>query len=223
MTNEEFYNKIKTEFPDFIDLSDPRYGTHSFSYCACLLIDLSKDLELDWAIIEHMQKEIPRLGFPTTPFIRSVMGCDEYDDIEEKISALTDTDIDAIIVGMKAWKKKCDTLRVDVQSNEDVLVIIHTDVDEFSVPDLIKGFSHIAENKARPYDDRLGIINTKLWNFKNPKFRDLLNENSRDCFQIWKVGKDEISKQNLDNLYADLKAVYPNIDKIKNVYATDWD
>jgi hypothetical protein len=223
MTNEELYKKIVADFPDFIDLSDPGYGTHRLSYCACQLIDLSEDLELNWAIVEHVQKEAVRLKLPVTPFISEIMKCDDYEDIEEKMSALAATDIDAIIAGIKAWKKKCDTLRMDVQRNEDVLVIVHTDIDKYSVPDLIKGFTYLAEDPAEPFKNRLGIINTRLWNFKNPKFRDLLNENSGDCFQIWKTDKGEIHRQDLDNLYAELKTKYPNIDAIRNIYDTDWD
>ena len=225
MTKNELYNKIKTEFPDFIDISSFDIGIYRFTYCACRIVEISgrENLEINSTIVEHIQNEATRLKLPTTLFIRKVIGCSEYEDVEEKISVLTDTDIDAIFAGMRVWKKRCDTLRVDVQSNEDVLVILHADIDEYTIPDFLKGFTHIAVDKAHPYDNKLGIINTKLWNLKNSKFRDLLNENSGDCFQIWKVGKDEISRHELDDLYADLKAVYPNIDKIKNVYATDWD
>lgn len=224
MTNEELYKKIIADFPDFVDLSDPGYGTHRLSYCACQLIDLSEDLELNWAIVKGIRKGLKQLGaIPYTSFICDVIRCDEYQDIEEKMSVLAPTDIDAIIAGIKAWKKECDALRMDVQRNEDVLVIVHSDVDKYSVPDLIKGFTYLVEDPSDPFKNRLGIINTRLWNFKNPKFRDLLNENSGDCFQIWKTDKGEIHRQDLDNLYADLKTKYPNIDAIRKIYDTDWD
>ena len=229
-TKVKLFNKIKKEFPDFIGkVTD---GWYTFHYCCnWQIVELYKESEfyiqpiygsggdvvsigLDKPLLDYVDRSLLNSNVPSD--FEKLMKKEKADDVPLifEIKNLSDNDINIIISGLRGWKNRCDSLRRG--PDEDVIFVIHPDIDEEYLPDLIRDFKCVVEDDN---DWKVGIINTRNWNFGNKEFCMFLYTNSGDSLDIQKADKDEVPDEILDKL----KAVYPNIDNITKVYESDWD
>ena len=150
----------------------------------------------------------------------------QYTDSNEniKIAELTSQDVECIVTAIFDWKQKCDALKVDPDENKDQLVVIHENMDDWNAQEILRDFRFIVSDDNESWAPRLGVISSKKWNFGNDDFLWLLQRNSEDCFGVGSISRDELfGEYELGDLYNKLKQLYPNLDNIHRIYATDWD
>ena len=235
ITKRKLVNRIKKEFPDFIE--DHCADWYSFLYCGnWQVVALYEKTLGDAPEIQINQKDrevieigldIPFLNYVDKDLLNSNTPSDFEKLLEEEkdegeplvfeIKNLLDNDVSIIISGLRGWKKKCDSLRHG--QDKDVIFIIHPDIDEYYLPDLLRDVRCIVG-----YEDdwRVGIINTKNWNFENRDFLCFLYTNSGDSLDICKENIDEVPYKIL-KMIEKLRATYPEAKDITEIYNSDWD
>jgi hypothetical protein len=223
MKNEELIEKLKKELPELNWKDDVRYAYIESNFaCSFIMAGETCDgdgFDISVHVAEKMLDYVKKNNLDTTGRFNQVFNIEEgfisIDDIDDYI-------LDLIIKGLRNWKNYIDGLRKS-KDERDQLIFIHPDWD---IESFKKDFKIIV---GEDMDWRLGIINTKDWDFSNDELCAELGENSCDCFGIgpfydmWDSLEEALEDWDLTEEYEELKKKYPGVDLIEDIYDTDFD
>ena len=128
--------------------------------------------------------------------------------------------IKRIAEGIRSWMSWCDNLRKG-EKDVDQIVLIHPDLDTYTVPWFLKDFKVIVEGQNSVEETRLGVLSTKDWDLGKEELRDAILDATSDNFSIWPDKNPEI--EDFDDVLDELEKSYPGAKNIKRIYNTDWD
>lgn len=214
MNREEISNRLMSEFPEFA-WDEDLYGVYcGANFCIEWNIDDKESLSIPYTVLNQLKKSAVQHNHTKLIAILATIGV--YEEIEIPCEDIDEKMFDAIIFGIKNWKTDMDKLRHGEDKQQ--LIMLHPDVDDYSAKDILE---HTTILSADEDGFRLGLINAKDYNFGNADFRDIVFDNSRECFAIWEP--DKPFAQACPELYVQVKQLYPMIDSISDFYLTDYD
>lgn len=214
MTSDAIIKRLITELPEFCwdeDLAGVYCGANfGIGYD----VDDRESFCIPYTLLTQLKKSAVQYNHTKLIATLALVGC--YEEIEIPCEDIDEKMFDAIISGIKDWKSEMDKLR----HGEDKLqlVILHPDVDDYSANDILHATTILTEDEN---GFRLGLINAKDYDFGNKKFREVILDNSRDCFSIWRLA--EPIAYLYHELYVQAIDFYPMIKDISDVYDTDYD
>lgn len=225
MNKKELVEKLRKELPEF-DWKDDGYWSDEdvYTHFACTRIlfgecgNDERGAEVPPFVIDRMKDYVSNIGGNSE--ISSLVSGEGFipEDIVDSEAYL-----DLITKSIGDWKKEhVDKLRKGT-TLEDQLVLIHPD---WSIEGFEKDFKVILDVcDEDDFYEKIGIMSTGEWNFGNDRLCNELSDNSGDCFAIWPYEEDEDEpfQEKYPKTYEELKKVYPNVDKITKIYATDFD